>query len=429
LRGFSLPLALSPRKQLGAAFHHSQIARHILVDTMSTTFLFVCLALLNSSYALSPKASHSGASSKDVVPRDAVSAGTEFLITSFPNLRQVAYTVLPDNVWRPLVLGDIVKSPTALAVDSQSMQLYVADPPSSIVWVFSLVISSGFLRTVGQGRAALEGVSAHWLSLNGDGDLYFVGHKVASYSANSSDNKTSLLSGANSTSPNSIWRHDAEKLANGDTFEPVEVYSRSNTDSKAWQVSGLAVDSFHIFWGNQVDGAVHGSLCKGSRQNIGLTAQNMHINTLDSALNEVRGVTTTGTEIFFLAPEGVYGYYKSSESEVLDPTHNLVSRPPPSNKTWSPMSIAWDGHSLLYFTDVATGTIYSLPSVGTREQNMTKFADAPYSHGVAVLVGAKHKGHHSLSQHSYSHAMSVQGRLPTLLLLVLAGLCFFRPAA
>jgi len=394
---------------------------------MSTTFLIVCLALLNSSYALSPKVSHSGASSQDLVARDVVSAGTQFLITSFPNLRQVAYTVLPDNVWRPLVLGDIVSSPTALAVDSQAMRLYVADPPNSIVWVFSLVVSSGFLRTVGQGRAALEGVSAHWLSLNGDGDLYFVGHKVASYSANSSDNKTSLLSGSNSTAPDSIWRHDAEKLANGDTFEPVEVYSRSNTDSKAWQVSGLAVDSFHIFWGNQVDGTVHGSLCKGSRQNIGLSAQNMVIKTLDSALNEVRGITTTGAEIFFLAPEGVYGYHKSSESEVFDPTMGLVAKAPPSNKTWSPMSIAWDGHGLLYLTDITTGTIYSLPSVSLREQNMTKFADAPYAHGLAVLVGAKHKGQQS--QHSYSNAMSAQGRLPTLFLLVLAGLRLFTPAA
>eukprot|EP00930_Biecheleria_cincta_P060800 TRINITY_DN46395_c0_g1_i1.p1 TRINITY_DN46395_c0_g1~~TRINITY_DN46395_c0_g1_i1.p1 ORF type:complete len:434 (-),score=50.83 TRINITY_DN46395_c0_g1_i1:219-1403(-) len=394
---------------------------------MSTPFLFVCLALLNSSYALSPKVSvsHSGASSKDVVARDVLSAGTKFLITSFPNLRQVAYTVLPDNVWRPLVLGDIVSSPTALAVDSQAMRLYVADPPNSIVWVFSLIISSGFLRTVGQGRAALEGVSAHWLSLNGDGDLYFVGHKVDSKSANSTDNKTSLLSAANSTTPDSIWRHDAEKLANGDTFNPVEVYSRSNTDSRAWQVSGLAVDSFHIFWGNQADGSVHGSLCKGSRQNIGLSASSMVIKTLNSALNEVRGVTTTGTEIYFLSPQGVYGYHKSSETEVSDPTQGLVAKPPASNKTWSPMSIAWDGHSLLYFTDIATGAIYSVPSVSLREQNMTKFADAPYSHGMAVLVGAKHKG----QKRGSNNAISVQGRLPTLLLLVLAGLRLATPAA
>jgi len=395
---------------------------------MSTSFIFVCLALLNSSYALSPKisVSHSGASSQDVIAPDVLSAGTKFLITSFPNLRQVAYTALPDNVWRPLVLGDVVSSPTALAVDSQSMQLYVADPPSSIIWVLSLMVDgSGFLRTVGQGRAAVEGVSAHWLALNGDGDLYFVGHKVASYSVNSSDNKTSLLGAANSTEPDSIWRVDAEMLATGDSFSPVEVYSRANSEQRAWQVSGLAVDSFHIFWGNQAEGTVHGSLCKGSRQNVGLSASSMVVKTLDSALDEVRGVTTTGTEIFFLAPGGVYGYQKSSESEVSDPTQGLVSVPPPSNKSWSPMSIAWDGQSLLYFTDTATGSIYSLPSQSLRSQNMTKFADAPYSHGMAVLVGANHKGQKKGS----SNAISAQGRLPTLMLSVMAGLSLVTAAA
>lgn len=389
---------------------------------MSTSFMFVSLALLNSSYALTPKVSHSGASSQDLIARDVLSAGTKFLITSFPNLRQVAYTALPDNVWRPLVLGDIVSSPTALAVDSQSMQLYVADPPNSIIWVFSLMVtSSGLLRTVGQGRAAVEGVSAHWLSLNGDGDLYFVGHTVASYSVNSTDNKTSLLSADNSTKIDSIWRQDAENLATGDSFKPVEVYSRSNSDSQAWQVSGLAVDSFHIFWGNEMDGTVHGSLCKGSRQNLGHSASSIVVKKLNSALKEVRGVTTTGTEIFFLAPEGVYGYHKSSESEVSDPAEGLVAAPPASNKTWSPMSIAWDGNSLLYFTDIATGSIYSLPSQSIRSQNITKFADAPYSHGVAVLVGAKHK--------IPSNAIGAQGRLSILMLLVMVGLPLVTAAA
>merc|ERR1719320_2279257 len=66
--------------------------------------------------------------SPEVEP-DVARSSSKYLLASFPSLRQVAYCHLPDNVWRPLVLGE-VKSPTAVAVDTQSAKLFVADPPS-----------------------------------------------------------------------------------------------------------------------------------------------------------------------------------------------------------------------------------------------------------------------------------------------------------
>lgn len=71
--------------------------------------------------------------------------------------------------------------------------------------------------------------------------------------------------------------------------------------------------------------------------------------------------------------------------EVSDPQVGLIS--PPHSLDWNPMSISWDGSSQLYFTDANEGAIYTVPSLLAMQQEMVKFADAPYCHGIAILLG------------------------------------------
>eukprot|EP00438_Fugacium_kawagutii_P022926 Skav226763 [mRNA] locus=scaffold8:107648:109333:+ [translate_table: standard] len=324
--------------------------------------LFVSV-FVGEAVAIAPKVKD-GSSRSQTVSSDALKAGRKYLITSFPQLKQ-AYTILPDNVWRPLVLGD-VSSPTAIAVDPLSSRLFVADPPKNIIWWYQLGLTNrGFLETTGKQRAAVEGFSAHWLAVNGAGDLYFSGHPA-------SKNGTTETVDA-------IWRLDNAQIVTGDTFNPTEIYTRANTgqpDPKVWELSGLAVDSFYIFWGNQAGGTTHGSVSKGTRANIGLQSQEMFVTTLDDSLEEVRGLTTSGTEVFWLSREG-----------VSDPQVGLIS--PPHSLDWNPMSISWDGSSQLYFTDSNEGAIYTVPSLLAMPQEMVKFADAPYCHGIAILLGTQ----------------------------------------
>ncbi|CAK9116779.1 unnamed protein product [Durusdinium trenchii] len=337
--------------------------------------LVLIFAALAPAAALAPKVKD-GSSRSQTVSVDAMKAGRKYMLTSFPQLKQVAYTVLPDNVWRPLVLGDVA-SPTAIAVDPLSSRLFVADPPKNIIWWYQLgATNKGLLQTVGRQRAAVEGFSAHWLAVNGAGDLYFSGHPAPK-------------AGSNGT-VDAIWRLDNEQIVNGDTFNPTEIYTRANTgqpDPKVWELSGIAVDSFFIFWGNQAGGTKHGSVSKGTRANIGLQSQDMFVTTLDDALEEVRGLTTSGTEVFWLSREGVYGQSKTTSSKVSDPQVGLIS--PPHSLDWNPMSIAWDGSSQLYFTDAADGAVYTTPSLLSMQQEMSKFADAPYCHGIAILLGTQ----------------------------------------
>lgn len=338
-------------------------------------------------------------------------ANTKYLIASFPKLRQVAYTMLPDNVWRPIVIGKVA-SPEAVAVDSQAQKLYIADPPNYVVWAVGLgSTSNGLLRSVGTPRAVVEGFSAHWLAVDSTGDLYFSGHAKPV-------NGTST---ANTTSTDSVWRLDADQILTGDTFNPTEVYSSANTGepaAKIYQLGSVAVDDFYIYWGNQAGGKQHGAVCKATRTNVGFSSSQMTIGVIESALDEVRGITTSGTELFWLAPEGVYGKSKSSMTELTDVSEGLLAPPPSSS--WSPMSIVWDGNTLVYMSDPGSGNIYTLPASSTLKGNVSHFGIAPGVQGLALLLTVTQSSSSSSQVMGSAASPSGGGAWKALLFAVLA---------
>lgn len=293
-----------------------------------------------------------------------------YLISSYPNLRQVAYLHLPDNVWRPLVVGEI-EAPRAVAVDPLHSKLYVSDPPQGKIFSYNLLRDegNGLLMTDGHQHVAVEGFEAHWMSVDGVGDLYFTGKEAVAPPQSSYD---------------AIYRHDWAQLEQGVTINPNEVYSRPNSGNpnpRVWMPSGIAVDSFFVYWANQERGADHGSVVKGSRQNLGGSAEAV-LSTLTSQNEEVRGMAATGTLLYYVTPDGVYAIPKTGTSA------SLLSPPPPENdenEPWDPRSIAWDGGGTLYFTDNMAGRIYSVPAGDTLPHDITRFADAPGVHGVTIL--------------------------------------------
>lgn len=299
-----------------------------------------------------------------------VQGSMQYLISSFPNLRQVAYLHLPDNVWRPLVIGE-TEAPRAVAVDPLHYKLYVSDPPQNKIFSYTLLRDedNGFLMTDGHQHVAVEGYEAYWMTVNGVGDLYFTGKEAVDPPQSSYD---------------AVYRHDWAQLEQGVSINPNEVYSRPNTGNpnpKVWMPSGIAVDSFFIYWGNQERGAEHGSVVKGSRQNIGNSVEPV-LSTLTTQNEEVRGMAATGTLLYYVTPDGVYAIPKTGTSA------SLLSPPPPENdenEPWDPRSIAWDGGGTLYFTDNMAGRIYSVPAGDTLPHNIHRFAEAPGVHGVTVL--------------------------------------------
>lgn len=289
-----------------------------------------------------------------------------YLVASFPNLKQVAYVHLPDNVWRPLVIGN-VSAPGAVATDSANSRLFVADPPNKAVWWYRLARGpDGLLRVEGEAGAAAQNFVATWMAANGAGDLFFVGRRDGAVR-------------------DSIYRQSALKISAGSKMDPVEVYSQSNSGSPTplvWVPSGLAVDAFHVYWGNQESGTEHGSVVQGPRREGGSVAQDTQLVSLSKAFDEVRGVTVSGTHVFWVAPDGVYGMRKGmSSASVGQLTATLAG----GEGTWMPKSILFDGDNTLYLADQGSGTLYQLPAQSLETHNLTKFVDAPNIDSIALI--------------------------------------------
>lgn len=301
-------------------------------------------------------------------------AAQKFLIVSFPQIRQVAYCKLPDNVFYPLVLGD-VSQPMSIAVDQQNARLFVADPPNRAIWWYGLKLTGeNRISTVGQRQAAVQNVTAHWIAVNSQGDLYFTGTQ-----------------GRGNGSRISVWRQDAQNIASGSALVATEVYSRDNSgvpDPAAWVPSGIAVDSMHVYWGNEIGGQTHGSVVKATRTNVGLKPTAMSVDVLSQAISDVRGMTATGTHVFYTSPQGIYGVLKTEAPAQQDPHRGLVVPPRANGDTvsWNPTNIAWDGDTTLYFTETSTGTIYSIPALNVQTQALMKHVDAPGAFGIGMIA-------------------------------------------
>jgi len=289
-----------------------------------------------------------------------MSTSARYLIASFPKLKQVAYVHLPDNVWRPLVVGN-VSEPGAVAADSANGRLFVADPPNKVIWWYYLMKGpTGLLETVGERSVAVANVTATWMSANGVGDLYFIGRKSDSASGH-----------------DAVFRQSALTLRTGSPEDPTEIFSRSNSgnpQSLVWAPSGLAVDAFHVYWGNEENGTSHGSIVQAPRHDSGSAAQDTQLKTLNSDFNQVRGMTVTGTHVFWVAPDGVHGMRKGMSNA---PEGLIAKAPAGSSGSWMPKSIAFDGEASLYFTESDSGVLYQLPAQNLNTHDLTKFVDAP----------------------------------------------------
>mmetsp|Transcript_31381 Transcript_31381/g.73216 ORF Transcript_31381/g.73216 Transcript_31381/m.73216 type:complete len:393 (+) Transcript_31381:139-1317(+) len=335
------------------------------------THLFTTAGLQSNGYYSAAVQQDPTASSGQVT----TSTG-KYLIASFPDLKQVAYCALPDSVWRPLVIGDIV-SPKALAVDSGHNRLFVADSATSRVYYYEMYRrdGSGLLFTTGVQNVALWGYDVYWMSTNGDGDLYFTGKEVVSPPESTYD---------------AVFRLDYASVKGGNG-KPTEIYTRSNSGAPTpavWMPGGVGVDSFYVYWTNQEEGLTAGSVSKGPRLNIGSTNRLEAVSSVVSNTAENRGMALTSSFIYWLATDGVYGISKGTAGGSLNPNEGKIADPPgadPANAVWDPRSIAFDGEGTLFLTDNLAGKVYTLSGTSTFPHALTKFVDAPGVHGVAVL--------------------------------------------
>jgi sugar lactone lactonase YvrE len=303
-----------------------------------------------------------------------VSTSLKYLISSYPSIKTVAYTHLPDTVWRPLFIGN-VSNPAGVVADPLNGRLYVADIDLNKIFWYQLIIEpDGLLKTDGLQHVAVNDVTAYWMTVDGVGDLYFTGSLVGGIPMGDASRR-------------SVFRMDIAKIDKGDALNPKEVYSQANSGypfPKVQMPSGIAVDSFGIYWGNAQNGTSNGAVCSGTRQNIGATT--FDLNVLTTAVNEVRGVALAGEGVFWLTPQGIYGADKmGSGVTITDPSFGLVQSSP-NFDGWDPKSLAFDGENTMYWTETKTGVIYQFPVGDTNPHPLNKYIDAPQVYGVTVYA-------------------------------------------
>lgn len=308
-------------------------------------------------------------------PSGGESGSKKYLISSFPSIKTVAYTHLPDTVWRPLYIGTVA-NPMSVVADPTNARLFVGDPTlQKIFWYRLIIEDNGFLKTDGQQHVAVDGVTPYWMTVNGVGDLYFTGQMVMA---------------APASSFRAVYRMDGSKIDVGDALNPVKVYGRDDTGfpvPRVWMPSGIAVDSFDIYWGNQEHGIQNGAVCSGTRKNIGVTGV-LDINVHSQANNEVRGMAIAGTNIFYVTPNAIYGMDKSTSGEPeTDPLKGVIqSSAVPDG--WNPVSIAFDGEGTMYWTEARAGIVYQFPAQDTNPHPMHKYSDAPQVYGLTIFSQA-----------------------------------------
>lgn len=335
--------------------------------------LWLALALLGQASGLILHRNHATAGNLTVVddasivlpastqkPVEAPSS-SRYLVASFPAIQQVAYVHLPDNVWRPLVIGNVSR-PTAVAVDKLNMRLFVADPDIGVIWCYNLTTRDNLLLTAGTRSAAVERYSASELAVGSTGDLYFTGHS------------------AQAPTVNAIWRQTAQNIVRGSSLNPESLYTQSNTGSPnalAWMPFGIAVDALSVYWGNQGDGQTHGTVVEASADSADDAAA------LSTALPEAGALCVTGTFVFWTTANGVFGVPKSTASPVTDPAQGRVTTA--FTPQFNASGLACDSEDTMYVADSGSNRIYSLPSYNNGLHNVTQFADAPFIRSLAIL--------------------------------------------
>lgn len=305
-----------------------------------------------------------------------------FLIASFPRLKQVNYAVLPNPTWRPLILGQLIR-PEAVVVDPETKRLFVADSLANAVYWYQLqILSPGRLMTDGRRHVVMKDVMPRGIAVDMLGVLYIAGRheplppESPSEGVFKAELDDILRAGPNEPfrKPEMLWGKENTALADG-------------SGSQLMEPCGLAVDPFHIFWGNLArEGPTGASVVKATSKVPALNPEGALMPLADNA-DEVQCLTLTPTNVYYAAGGKVYGVPKGKESSscgvdgVLCPVVSYLD----SGQVLEPTSMVWDGDGSVFLADQGSASIYAFAAGTLSPHVFTKVADGRGVHGLTVF--------------------------------------------
>mmetsp|Transcript_23668 Transcript_23668/g.74410 ORF Transcript_23668/g.74410 Transcript_23668/m.74410 type:complete len:387 (-) Transcript_23668:184-1344(-) len=325
---------------------------------------------------------------------------TWYIIASFPRLRQVNYMRLPDTTWRPLLPSDALLAPQAICIDRENRRLFVADPSAAAVYWYQLkVLSDKRLITDGWRRLASSSIAAFGLAIDSVGSLYISGRSRGMVPIDG------------------IFKQDAAILATGTSAAPRSLLTRANTalgpngtNPQLFEPSGLAVDSFNVYWANtarerHASSVMQASISddpvfmspqatvQSSSQAPGSTIH-VSLRLLSDSVDSITSVALTEAGILYSARGGVYGVSLSKGDQGCGEER---SRCPLVAAVDDPTSVLWDGDGTVYVADRGGGRICSFASGTLAQHPLEGVAEAQGIHGIALLHEAAKSAVSSLS--------------------------------
>lgn len=355
--------------------------------------LLVLAAVLNWLSALPWADAVSLAARETAIEKDGSSK--QYLIASFPMSRQVNYMVTPDPTWMPLVPQDGLEAPQSICVDRHNRRLFVADPSVGMVYWFQLeMLGDGRLLSDGRQRLAASNIVANGLALDGVGNLYISGRSHGT------------------TSMDGIFKQDVHELDKGIPAAATAVWTSENcvffpppgTNASApliFQPAGIALDAFHVYWGNKVrppnGTALVQARARGPpRQNLPSMTEaakeryaaryNATMKPLADNVNGVSGILLTPNAVLYAARGGVYGINLNQAGRGCGADGSLCHR---VASVIDPTSMVWDGDGTVYVADRGSGRVLSFPSGALTKHTVVEAAPARGVFGIALFVKSR----------------------------------------
>lgn len=283
----------------------------------------------------------------------------EYMIASFPELRLIQYVSIPDYVWRPLQNTGL-KNPEYIVVDTQRNRLYIADTVLlKVVWYQLLTLDDKKLISDGRQHVAVQSMKCRSLALDLKGNLWLAGES------------TPLPP---TPSVNAIWKQSLMNIqqaaTNGLPMDATAMWTKDHTQST---VAPLVLDAFNIYYGNDQEGTVQGTIVKASKE-APLADPGNSLTRMADNFDKTYSLVVTPNAIFYGVEGAIYGVPKTKVDSSCGATGELCQKV--TEAVQRPTSMIWNGEGTVYVADNGAGAVYTFASGSVSPHALDKIIDA-----------------------------------------------------
>mmetsp|Transcript_103157 Transcript_103157/g.188298 ORF Transcript_103157/g.188298 Transcript_103157/m.188298 type:complete len:355 (-) Transcript_103157:27-1091(-) len=292
---------------------------------------------------------------------------SEYVLVSQPHTGKVLVTEV-DALSRTVLSGPRglvthgLRKPMGLAVDHRRQRLFVADSERRKLFMYKLIYTDGEIAVDGRRHVAASGITPRWVAVDEETGSVFCSDEVHS-------------------AVGEVLGEDIKKLSHAGGHTPkFHVLYSPDTTLAVDGPSGIAVDGFHLFWGNKAHGRRLGSVVSGLEDAHG-RARDVPgtVTALSNNADKVHGLCASGSTVFYTG-ESRFVYSARKGSHGHD-TRILISN------LDRPRGCAWDGDGTVYVADEGGRAVLSFPSSSHNRGRLraSKLFEVQGPYGIAVV--------------------------------------------